>query len=134
MDCTKALIRSAFPDELLDPAALRNLGILTQKQCDSLTSEEWEEDEAGDIEGPFSMWLGSERIPASELRERPPDSFFAEVEEEEDEDVEMEDADLEPPVVQDDVKKENRLHGEWVCIYPRKPCPHPIPRPWRITC
>jgi hypothetical protein len=71
-------------------------------------------DEVDDSMGPFSMWLGSERARSSDLRERLPDSFFAE--EEKDEDFEVDNDLRVVPIAEDDVE-ENRLRGEWVSEY-----------------
>lgn len=68
----KELVDSLFGDQLLDPAALLNAGIITEAQYLSLCDDTMETHAAVAAHGPFALWLGDNLIPAHILRDRHP--------------------------------------------------------------
>ncbi|KAK0656215.1 P-loop containing nucleoside triphosphate hydrolase protein [Cercophora newfieldiana] len=70
MDVIQNLVDSVFGNKLLDPKALRNLGIITESQYKSLEDDEMEIDPSLQKLGPFSLWLGKDLIRAEVLQNR----------------------------------------------------------------
>ncbi|ROV99204.1 hypothetical protein VPNG_08197 [Cytospora leucostoma] len=109
-------------DELIDPEALLNAGIINESQFKSLTDEEWEG--AEDVP-PIQMWLGDEQI--ERIRQQADDLDFPE---EEILDEEL-DPDLEDEAADDD---EDRLRGTWVPLTSHFTGKTPRVPDWRKKC
>ncbi|KAK4454712.1 P-loop containing nucleoside triphosphate hydrolase protein [Podospora aff. communis PSN243] len=70
MDAIERLVKTLFGDQLLDPKALRDLGIITEDQHKSLAENILEPTPGFEKLGPFGRWLGECRIEAKVLRTR----------------------------------------------------------------
>ncbi|KAL1858077.1 hypothetical protein VTK73DRAFT_7960 [Phialemonium thermophilum] len=68
IDRVQDLAGAVFNENLLDPRALLDAGILTKEQYSSLEDDGMERSTADLEGGSFSVWLGEERIPAEVQR------------------------------------------------------------------
>ena len=113
------VVARIFSGDLLDPQALLEAGIITQKQSKSLSdSDGWAcaslvEDEGEDPSGPFSQWLGDQRIVPPSIDAIDPDFDTEETDDAADFDAEDYDIDLDDCIAEDD---ENKVDGRWVPI------------------
>lgn len=111
------LVRSLFSDQLLNPDALKDFGIITEAQHASLVDDEMETHDSVDIHGPFALWLGESLIPAKiredrhqtqhELSEAEARKNLPEFEYEDDEDIEN---------IADDEEALYRLRGDAITL------------------
>ncbi|KAK7737338.1 hypothetical protein SLS53_006641 [Cytospora paraplurivora] len=109
-------------EELIDPEALLNSGIINESQFKSLTDEGWEGTE--DVP-PMQMWLGDEQI--ERIRQQADDFDFPD---EEIIDEEL-DPNLEDEAADDD---EDRLRGTWVPLTSHYTGKTPRISDWRKKC
>jgi helicase required for RNAi-mediated heterochromatin assembly 1 len=111
------LVDSLFSDRLLDPDALRDFGIITESQHESLADNDMETHHSVDVHGPFALWLGDSLIPARIREDRHPTQYeldeaearrnLPEFEYEDDEDLEN---------IADDEEALYRLRGEVITL------------------
>lgn len=71
----QGLLEELFGDNLLDANALREAGIITDAQLESLHDDTMEAHSALEARGPFALWLGDSLIPAEIIRNRHPTRF-----------------------------------------------------------
>ncbi|KAI1359387.1 P-loop containing nucleoside triphosphate hydrolase protein [Xylaria arbuscula] len=113
------IVAGVFSDDLIDPQALLEAGIITQKQSESLSdSDGWAcaspiDNGDEDSPRPLSQWLGDQQIEAPSIDAKDPDFDTEETDEAADFDAEDYDMDLDDCIVEDD---DFRVDGRWVPI------------------
>ncbi|KAJ8126517.1 hypothetical protein O1611_g7120 [Lasiodiplodia mahajangana] len=111
------IVGSVFTEELIDPQALQDAGIISQKQFDSLqASDGWTHAPSG--EGPsdlLSQWLGDQRIEATLMDSFDPDFNMQESDDTVDLDAEDYDIELDDCIADDDEDR-GRVEGRWMPI------------------
>lgn len=102
----KTLVDGVFGgQQLLDPQALLDAGVINEAQFESLSSDEWE---GNDEEPAMQAWLGEERI--ERIRQPPEDLGFTEEEAVDEPEFEV-DPDLGDETAEDE---DDPLRGTWI--------------------
>ncbi|KAI1827651.1 P-loop containing nucleoside triphosphate hydrolase protein [Xylaria intraflava] len=118
----ETIIANVFSDDLLDPVALREAGIITEKQLESLTDNDgWVN--AATADGPAENatsvslieWLGDQRIKAPSMEMRSPEFDIQESDDKADFEVEDYDMELDDCITDEDEHR-GRVDGKWVPI------------------
>ncbi|KAI2627200.1 P-loop containing nucleoside triphosphate hydrolase protein [Xylaria nigripes] len=111
------IVASIFSDGLMDPVALKDAGIISQRQLESLSAEDdWSSASPADIpSGLLAPWLGDQRIEAPSIVSSDPE--FETPENDDKADFEAEDYDIElDDCITDDDQKRGRVDGRWIPI------------------
>lgn len=106
IDTFKTLVDGVFGgQDLLDPQALLDAGVINEAQFESLSSDGWE---GNDEESAMQAWLGEERL--ERIRQPPEDLGFTEEEVVDEPDFEV-DPDQDDETVEGE---DDPLHGIWI--------------------
>ncbi|KAI1506004.1 P-loop containing nucleoside triphosphate hydrolase protein [Biscogniauxia marginata] len=110
------IVSEIFPEHLIDPQTLHAAGIISEKQLDSLLSDEWDSAVTpGRPDGIFSEWLGDQLLNVPPMNFKDP--VFDEPENDDTIDLDDEDYNMElDDCIADDDENRGRVEGKWVPI------------------